>query len=486
MTKRMLYAILMILLLSPAIDYAQGFNSLTFYPSLDGKGICALSPYTGTVWNFRVTTMVIYEKSPLQIGTSRDDTEDVIPHLSVTYWGASLNLPYRLQGFLLLPWNTYAKIEDPINDINKSVSTFGDISFGLKYSFETGRPLPRFAVALEGIIPSGSPEYYLGTPYFTYKLILISGYKISQHYIYGNLSYTARKAEQIMNLTFDDQIGFIFGYSFPQNGRLNFAAELQGETLASSPFKYEPMNPIELNGRIRLTEESFDWGIIAGTGLTKGVGAPDYRLGVFISYPPTKPYSGEEIITEKKVDTSCLKYFLTRQKGNLQPDEKCANAEFGYITGKVETFSGFPIKDALIIIQPGDIRVKLNSKGEFIVKLKPGIYYVKANKEKFTSTEALVELKPREVKRVKLRMKLLEGTLIIRLYNYKLQQIGGTVSIYSGSRLLKRYRITSRGAMIKLPPGEYVIEGGIKGYKNVSKIVEILPGKKTEVDLIIK
>lgn len=40
--------------------------------------------------------------------------------------------------------------------------------------------------------------------------------------------------------------------------------------------------------------------------------------------------------------------------------------------------------------------------------------------------------------------------------------------------------------MISLPPGEYVIEGGIPGFKTVSKIVDILPNKSVEVDLILR
>ncbi len=482
--KKLLLIILLQLPITITL-FPQSFNALTFYPTLEGDGISGMDSRIGEAWDFHITTMVIYEKSPLQIGSSRNDTKDVIPHLLVTYWGASLNLPYNLQGYLLIPWDTYAKINDPINDIKKTISSLGDISFGVKYSRISEWPLPGLAIAMGGIVPSGLPEYYLGTPSFQYRFILIGDYLLGRHYFYVNLLYTARKEEKIANLDLDDQFGYILGYSFPRGNKVTFTAEIRGATVIKHIFRYEPLNPLEINGKLRFSENAVDWGIIAGTGLTKGIGVPDYRIGIFLSYPSTNPETLARKILPETTDFTCLKYFSTPTTKRIQ-NNKCAKAEFGFVTGKVETFSGFPISNALVIIQPGNMQVRVDEKGHFTIKLRPGVYYIKANKHKFTSTEAFIELRSREVKKITLKMRYIEGTLIVRLYNYKLKQIGGIISIYSGTKLLKRYRISHLGAMIKLPPGEYIIVGGIPGIKKTSKIADIQPGGKTEVDLIIK
>ncbi len=472
-------------LLCPVLLFSQGFNVQNFYPSTDGgNGITGYSSRVGDPWNFNILTMITYTASPLEMGINRDETRKVIPYMVTSYWGTSLNLPYNFQSFLLLPWDTYVKISDPLNDIYKRVSSVGDIRFGVKYSFFNRSHYPGGALILRGIVPSGSPEYYLGNPDFELSATAVGDYEVSGNYFYLNLSYTFRRREEIMNLSLDDELNYVMGYSYPSGGDLFFTVELNGKTVLRHFFKYESLNPVEVNVMFKKREKKFEWGIVGGTGLTKGIGSPDYRVGILITYPPSTYMKFTEVkpvVTEKK----CLSYFLL-PPSKQSPSDPCYNAEYGYIRGRVASMGGFPIGKCRVLIQPGNMLVDTDNQGNFLVKLKPGIYYLKALKKNFTSTEVFIELKEKSVRDVTLKIKYLEGKLIIRLYSPTLTPLAAVVSIYSGTRLLKRYSISERGAMLSLPPGEYVVVGEFHGFRKVSKIVEIKPGVTTEADLIFK
>ncbi len=479
-------AILALVFLFPFLLFGQGFNVLNFYPSLDEKGgITGYSSFYGDVWKFNMLSMLLYERSPLEAGSSRKNTIKIIPHLAVFYWGAKINLPYKFQAGLLLPWNLYAKITDPYNEIYRNVSSFGDIRYFLKYSFREIGKLPGLGMMAAGTIPSGNPEFYLGDTSFLFTLTGIADYALGPHYFYLNLSFTFRSPEEVMNLNLSNQFDYVLGYSFPRGEKINLTVELNGATPLNHPFRNEAVNPVELNSVVKVLGKPFNWGFVAGTGITKGIGTPDYRIGVFLSYPPMKPEVFTYKIVKPEVKTDCLTYFQLPPSKRRQ-NEKCEKAEYGYIVGRVTNFSNFPISGSFVIVKPGNLEIPVKRDGSFVVKLRPGIYYLRAHKKLFTSTEAFIEVKPRSGRRVHLKKRYIEGKVIIRLFNASLVQIPGVIKIFSGTQIVKKYRISKKGAMISLPPGEYIIEGGIPGFKTVSKIVDVLPNKSVEVDLILK
>ncbi len=486
MIKKHLVFLIGLLIFSVANLPAGGFDVLTFYPSIDPEGgITSYSTFSGRIWKSHMLVMASYEKDPLMAGSDRRHISAVIPHLFTTYFGASLNLPYKFQTYLLLPWNSMVKITDFINGLYETTSLLNNVRFGLKYSVLPVSSHPGFALLGEMIVPSGSPQYYLGSSNFEFKFSGITDFLLSRTYFYLNLSYVAKSAERVMNLNLDDELQYILGLTFPKRGKLSFTAEINGLTGIRKPFHNEAQNPMAINFLTSFLTGDLRWGIGAGTGITRGVGAPSYRIFAFISTPSSSPEIVKKKLTPRQVNMRCLNYYLLPRE-KRDPKDPCIDFEKGYIVGMVTNFSDFPIGNVTVMIKPGNIEVKADSKGRFVAELVPGIYYIKANLKEFTSTEAFLELHEKEIKKVHLRIKYLEGTLTVKIFNSKLRPIEGEIKIYSGTQLIKKYHLSENGGFLKLPPGTYIVEGWIPGYKFVSKVVEVLPGREEEVDLILR
>jgi large repetitive protein len=171
----------------------------------------------------------------------------------------------------------------------------GDVGIDARFAILPRRAPLELALAGTLRVPSGNQSAYASDGAAGVWLRALLSKQLGDAGTLVNLSVgpVLRRAHEEGGATLGSQLRFTAGALFALSRALGVTAELAGSTPAADPF-LDSSTPVEgaLGGRITLAQVVL--GSSLGTGLTSGVGAPDFRWLATVSFPAGCPEAHDD------------------------------------------------------------------------------------------------------------------------------------------------------------------------------------------------
>jgi outer membrane protein OmpA-like peptidoglycan-associated protein len=201
---------------------------------------------------------------------------------------------------LNVPVNLFLK--GTYEDRDLKSATMGDISFDIKFRVLNPERAAGFGLALVPTItfPTGNASDFSGSGSFGGLVRVAMDYRVWRMMFALNLGYGLRADRSIRNVNLGSELFFNAGASYNFIDPLTFTLEVVGATSAREPFSNKAEGPVELIASLK-AEVIDGLHLVAGggAGLTVGVGSPDARAFLGVSWAPeVRDTDGDGIIDE--------------------------------------------------------------------------------------------------------------------------------------------------------------------------------------------
>ena len=177
---------------------------------------------------------------------------------------------------------------DGLNDVDLSAK------FRLIERRRGGGPLG-LAMTLEGTLPTGRPEFFMGAGVPLLRSRAIADLWMGDEVVFlTNLAYEHRAGEpgRVADLYFGDRLAYSFGVGYrPYDERghqgWSISAEVFGATAADAPFSEARTSPLEVMAGFKLRlMEGLTLNAGSGVGLGPAISTPTYRVTMGLVYSP--------------------------------------------------------------------------------------------------------------------------------------------------------------------------------------------------------
>ena len=276
-----------------------------FEPSPAGDGFVAV-PEPHVLGHGRVAAgaALSFAKSPLVIampsGDGVDEVAQVVSHQLMLHNLASIELLHRLKVELDVPFmlhqdgdgTTVGTLMAP----SPSGAALADVRTSVRVeALRQSGGWPSAALSMSVWFPSGDEAAYSGAGVVRYAPQLIIG---ADYDVFSWSAYVGRhfqpETETPSLLGSEVRFGAALG---PRIGPLRVALEIYGSTGSDSQLTAFERTSTNLEALISAAwhEGPFDARIFGGPGISRGVGTPDYRVGLMIGYAPdAEPHDQRE------------------------------------------------------------------------------------------------------------------------------------------------------------------------------------------------
>lgn len=317
-----------------------------------GEGLQILSPSLGDPGAAYGGLVLVYAHAPITRSDQFGNTEDVVDgsfgmHLMGGY---TIGKSVRLD--LAVPIYPYVGTAD-------GSAALGDIRVAALFPLIDGK----VSVGLQPNVslPSGNADAYVGSGSIGAGLRAAIGYRPSNRsFLAANLGVLGTNDSKLGDLTLGSQASFGVGAGVHVSDTVTLGAELDSAiTLAAGVGPYNK-NPVELHGYTIYHAPSglvLDAGI--GTGLVRGIGAPDVRVIGGIGYsrpgvPPVIDTDGDGMMDD--VD-ACVQ---TKETVNGWKDTDGCPDALGTLS-VLATRDGQPIEGAEIFLNGASTALRLDA-----------------------------------------------------------------------------------------------------------------------------
>lgn len=212
------------------------------------------------------------------------DDEDIVPWRGDAELLASLGLFERLEIGLAMPVVLSNSSEQITGALEPTVGLSpGDLRLSIKMPILRGD----FALAARAVfsLPTGNGGRFVGTDYWTATPALIAAWRGGGFAVALDVGYRFRRAAQIGELEYDDELHAALGVSYALVPALDIIAEAQARLgFAGQSFDADE-NPVEVDLGLRVKPASgltIDVG--AGIGVHQSYGAPGFRGFAILRY----------------------------------------------------------------------------------------------------------------------------------------------------------------------------------------------------------
>lgn len=305
----MLFWWVLLLLWFGFVPRSWGLDANRYRSSMDGLGFLGHdSAKTLKLHQFSVGLTQHLSHNPIGFGLSStgQSMDNVVNYFYVwDLWGA-LGVYENWEIGLHFPVSLITQIEDLNSTVERNTSSVGDIRLQGKWGF-----LKEMAVQAFINFPSGNSDDFFGEDRLSAGLKIIGEKHWGGHEVGSHLGVLGRGNETIRASNIDllevgpEMLwGAAWRYPFSPSKRWSTGAHLWGST----DFGTKATTPAELDFGV---QKLFDrWPVEAslgiGFGLTKGYGAPTYRLLFGLSYLPEKgerkrEEAGQAQLKEKEI-----------------------------------------------------------------------------------------------------------------------------------------------------------------------------------------
>ncbi|MBI5575987.1 MAG: hypothetical protein HY896_06435 [Deltaproteobacteria bacterium] len=282
------FLFLLILCLAAALPASAGDlvpKAQRYHPTSDGSGTLTLDsdqPLGAGNWAF-VSTLNI-SKRPLNRGDINNLTVQTerVHDLATLDFAAAYGFCKDFQVGIDVPFNLLLNGSNVRGEENTN-NNIGDIKVNGKWQF-LSRPTYGLAFVPYVIFPSGNDEYLLSEGKFSV------GGKLAGHLTHSpKLTFLANLGvQQVGNpatQNYSTWIQYGVGADYKLSKKESLVAEINGETIGEKPFDHTVVSPFELLAAYRNEwTPGWTWQVGGGGGLSKGMGAPQWRAIVGVAY----------------------------------------------------------------------------------------------------------------------------------------------------------------------------------------------------------
>jgi outer membrane protein OmpA-like peptidoglycan-associated protein len=337
-----------------------GLNAQRFAPSVDGGAFVGLEDaWTPPAWTAGGAIWINHADDPF-VFRSENAGVDELPILgSVTT--ASL-VGYYSFGLLRVGLDLPVHLYTDSYGFDGGMRT-GDSRISLKSTFIEARAGAvdwAFGAALDTTFPTGVAEAWVGAGTYGVSGAALASLRWRGLVAVANLGGSSGTGGAVNDLDLKGGLDFGAGLALDLNDRVGLAAEVDGRQWLGASGQAGAM-PWEWLASLRMKPvENWVATLGGGTGLSQGVGAPDFRVVGAVSWSPV----GKKAV-EAVVETT----------GQASDGEE--GQPMGHVVVRAISPAGIPVRGAEVrIIGTVGVPLKTGNDGILEAKLPPGRYEV--------------------------------------------------------------------------------------------------------------
>ncbi len=275
--------------------FAQRLGGHRFVPAGSEDGVLETEgadarvpfrPYVSAWLHYANDPVVVVDGNDESLGAVVADQFSLDVAASMTVW-KGLELGFGLPVFIVASGDDAALAATGLNEPGFSL---GDLTLRLGYRFRIADHTA-FALHVPVLLPTSADDNVLGLG-FGVKPTAAFMQRFGSLEMFLNLSFLIRAAEQALDFDGGSELGFRLGlrYALDRAWKTNAIFDV-GITTSTNDFFGAPTTPIEPRAGLEWWfAESWRLTGFGGIGVTGGVGAPDFRVGMGISYGDNPTY----------------------------------------------------------------------------------------------------------------------------------------------------------------------------------------------------
>jgi outer membrane protein OmpA-like peptidoglycan-associated protein len=461
------------------VPVPQGLNAQNYAPPIDTQA---------TLWThdanvkpnkyFSARTALTYVKNPLVYRYAGDGEEvallsdamalHILPAYNVDRFRFGLDVP--IYGM------TKGEAE------NVGGAGLGDVALDIKAGL-IQREHDGWGLAVGGRadLPTTtlSPETPIGSDAFVWALEGIVDYKDGPLLVAANLGTRSMPEVELQNVTMDDYLFWRVGAGIAVNSdeTVGLSADLVGGLTYKAGLSNGAGNPVEfMGGAWARVQDRLVMRVGGGTGLSEGIGAPDFRVVAMMGYEPPVKRDKDDDGVINKLD-KCRD--VPEDKDGFNDADGCPDPSTK-VRVIVQDPKGNVLKDAAVVLKGPD--GEKAGQGEFEVEVHPGAWQVTGTLKRYATVDRTDTIAEGGAQTVQVVMEPLFGTTKVIVVDAAGNKLKGVFSSDGANATRFKEGIGS----IDLDPGAHNIVVRSDGYKSAFKGIETKKGELTEVTFVLE
>lgn len=461
------------------VPVPQGLNAQNYAPPIDTQA---------TLWThdanvkpnkyFSARTALTYVKNPLVYRYAGDGEEvallsdamalHILPAYNVDRFRFGLDVP--IYGM------TKGEAE------NVGGAGLGDVALDIKAGL-IQREHDGWGLAVGGRadLPTTTltPETPIGSDAFVWALEGIVDYKDGPLLVAANLGTRGMPEVELQNVTMDDYLFWRVGAGIAVNSdeTVGLSADLVGGLTYKAGLSNGAGNPVEfMGGAWARVQDRLVMRVGGGTGLSEGIGAPDFRVVAMMGYEPPVKRDKDDDGVINKLD-KCRD--VPEDKDGFNDADGCPDPSTK-VRVIVQDPKGNVLKDAAVVLKGPD--GEKAGQGEFEVEVHPGAWQVTGTLKRYATVDRTDTIAEGGAQTVQVVMEPLFGTTKVIVVDAAGNKLKGVFSSDGANATRFKEGIGS----IDLDPGAHNIVVRSDGYKSAFKGIETKKGELTEVTFVLE
>jgi len=348
----------------------------------------------------------------------------------------------------------------------------GDLSVDLKATLMDTDDAPLgLAVSGRALLPTATVDAPLGASKVGGELAVIADKRVGDLLLVANLGTRFAPQVALENVTLNDELFWRAAAGYAVTDKLGVSLDLAGQTLYSAPLSNPASSPIE--GLVGSWQRFGDFVLRegVGTGLTAGVGSPDFRSVLAFAYEPPV---NKDTDLDGIVDRNDACPTEPEDKDGWEDEDGCPDPSTHVLFRFVDE-DGYAVEAVASQVTGPGIEPMVKD-GAYEASLHPGVYHLQVTAPGFDSVEMDSNVPKAANTEIVVTMKAIPSTLVIKTNDPDGNALASQWSL-GGS-----YNDSPRGlAESAVKPGKYVLRVQAPGYQIVREPVELAPGERKEL-----
>lgn len=462
-------------------------NAQAYSPPIDADATmwtndAALKP--NLYWSARLG--LSYMKNPL-VYRFADDAEN---RLLANELQANLLGAFTLSRFRFgvdVPVMLWANgIDQDDNVTALSAAGLGDVGLDVKASV-VKREDDGLGFAIDGRVdlPTATfgPEVPLASPGLGWTLGLIADYKVGSTLFAANAGTRGVPDVTLQNVAWDDQFVYRLGvgHGFGEKEKVGLSGDLAGSLTYGEPLSNAASHPLEVmaGGWLRASENVVGR-LGVGTGLSSGIGSPDFRGVFLLGYePPVSKDKDNDGIPNKK-DACKLE---PEDKDNFMDEDGCPDPSTK-VRVRVVDGNGNKIKGAEVVMTGPDGEKK--GDADFERELHPGVWKITASSKRYDTLTREETVAVSAGQEIVLAMGATFGTVKIIVTDKDGKKLSGVFVVDNATEKKQAGKYDDGAGTKDLDPGTHELIVRANGYKAAKLPVEVKKAGTSQVTVVLE
>ncbi|MFT5584849.1 MAG: hypothetical protein ACI9VR_002436, partial [Cognaticolwellia sp.] len=342
-------------------------------------------------------------------------------------------------------------------------------------------------------LPTGNEETWLGEASTTGGGALGASYATGQLLAAANVGASTGTGSQFLDdLDWGNHLTWNVGLSYLIVPRIDVSAEFSGEHLLGQDAP--GASPAEFTAGMRYHPQALPliFSLGGGSGITSGIGAPDFRIIGGLVWAPAHDRTAGPVGGDRDRDTIADEVDMCPDQAEdfngVDDSDGCPDGNLTPTRIRVMDGQGNLIADAVVSLNSGPETGSYTlGSGELMRSLPPGEYTVKTKAKNYSQAQSMLQVPEGRTHALDVRLKkvLAPGTVIVSAKTSDGLPVPVNVRVLGETP--RRVPATSDGVtQLKLPPGTYSLVLSADGYRNVEKTVTLDEAGTATVEVVME